>query len=255
MKKIGILPTLAVSFLLASPLHAAITGVQESGTGLDPVSGRVAAVPFGDGVFSHTDRGHIYRPAAFDAGTGLLSTTGTSSVLPAYLVGAQYIELANDNRGIADYQLTIGVDTPSYVYLLLDNRLNGSAGNTTSPNTTPPDLAGPLSWVVNNGWTLMTSGISPSGQPDFVALDEGSSFQDGLNRQPPSATDQTGLNQFFTVFRNVTDANSIILGPQGIGGSNMYGVIVAPVPEPGSLVLLGLGVLGLAGYGWRKRVR
>ncbi len=35
-----------------------------------------------------------------------------------------------------------------------------------------------------------------------------------------------------------------------IGIVTLYGT---PVPEPGTIVLLGIGVLGMVGYGWRRR--
>jgi hypothetical protein len=35
--------------------------------------------------------------------------------------------------------------------------------------------------------------------------------------------------------------------------ANMVAVNLEPVPEPSSLVLLGIGAIGLLGYGWRKR--
>jgi hypothetical protein len=31
-----------------------------------------------------------------------------------------------------------------------------------------------------------------------------------------------------------------------------FALAVTPIPEPGTLALLGAGILGLAGYGWRR---
>jgi hypothetical protein len=36
-------------------------------------------------------------------------------------------------------------------------------------------------------------------------------------------------------------------------GAGMTGIVVVPQPEPGSLVLLAMGALGLGGYTWRRK--
>jgi PEP-CTERM motif len=38
-------------------------------------------------------------------------------------------------------------------------------------------------------------------------------------------------------------------------GSGEWNVSFIPVPEPASLILLGIGTVGVVGYGWRKRKR
>ena len=43
------------------------------------------------------------------------------------------------------------------------------------------------------------------------------------------------------------------VGTIGAGNVEVRGLSVAPIPEPSSLTLIGLGVAGLAGYAWRRR--
>ncbi len=178
---------------------------------------------FGEDVDVFTDRTHEHNGAAFDGG-GALSTSGGNIVpLPAYLVGNEYVTFANDGRDNNPYNFNIKTDVNSDFYLLLDNRLNGTAGNTSSPNTTDPDLGGNLTWVTADGWQRVNTGISPGGQADYTGVDEGG------NAVGPGL----GLNQFYSVYK--LTGTDVDIKVQGIGGSNNYSVVIAeagPTPPP-----------------------
>ena len=98
-------------------------------------------------------------------------------------------------------------------YLLVDNRLDGQAGNKNSPNSTDPVLGGNLQWIIDDGWVRVNTGISPNGLPDYTGVDEGG---DGFG---PGQ----GLNQFYSVYS--INAESVTLKGQGIGGSNMMALV------------------------------
>lgn len=159
--------------------------------------------------------------------------------LPTYLVGQEYVTFANDGRDNNPYNYQITTDVSSTFYLLLDNRLNGTAGNTSSPNNTDPDLGGTLAWVTADGWTRVNTGISPNSQADYTGVDEGgNAVGAGL-----------GLNQFYSVYS--LTGSVVDIKQQGIGGSNNYSVVIAPIPEPSSGLLIGL----VAGLGLLRRRR
>ena len=55
-------------------------------------------------------------------------------------------------------------------------------------------------------------------------------------------------------FTNTLYFGAGIPGPDMVEDHGLFGSI-SPVPEPGSLTLLGTGFMGLIGYGWRKAKR
>ena len=52
-----------------------------------------------------------------------------------------------------------------------------------------------------------------------------------------------------------TFIDTINLGTSGSLGSDSFidNISIEPIPEPSSLALLGIGALGLMGYGWRRK--
>ena len=167
-------PVIAFLSVLAAMLtisHGGIVKVTETGIGGDAPA--IIANNFGEESLSFSDRTHQHNGAAFDVGNGSLSTSGTVVVgLPDYLIGSDYIRFANNARENNPYSALVEADGPTAWYLLVDNRLDGFAGNTSSPNSTDPAIGGRLQWIADDGWQRVNTGISPNGQADYTGVDE-----------------------------------------------------------------------------------
>jgi len=112
----------------ATPL---ITAVAESGTGLDSASAHFTGQTFthereganftvpllGEDVTAYTDRLHEYNG----------DTQGQLNMAQLGLVGAEYVMIANDNRGLGDYRLDVTVSALVDVYVFMDTRVTQPA--------------------------------------------------------------------------------------------------------------------------------
>lgn len=226
MTRLGL--TLALVLACSIPANAGIIQLIE--VGLDGDTPGVIASDFGEDSLAFSDRTHEHNGAAFDDGD-VLSTSGANVVpLPDYLVGGDHIQFANNARDNADYRATAIADTLTNWYLLIDNRLNGPAGDASSPNSTDPVLGGTLDWVTLGGWQRVSTGISPGGQSDYTGVDEGG---DG------------SLNQFYSVYEYPIQTNVVTVFSNGIGGSNMISLVGTAIPEPTSVVMLAVGAAAL----------
>jgi hypothetical protein len=176
--------------------------------------------------------------------------------LPGYLLGAEYVSTLNSNRDNPAFQLLVGVTAlrPVTAYLLIDNRV-GDGGNTNPPALGSGGV-GVMPWVADDGWSIVNTGISPNGQPDFVAIDEGRTPANFADRIANGTNQGTGpgvlVNNAYTLFSKTFPAGgTITLKEQNDGtNDNMYGLVV--VPEPTSTTLLVCAILGLAAA--RRRI-
>jgi hypothetical protein len=206
-------PSLVAYFDFEVAEGASIVSVVEDGRGGDAEA--IIGENFDEESLTFSDRTHQHNGAAFDA-EGNLSTAGDTIVpLPGYLVGGDYILFANNARDNNPYTATVTADKATSWYLLVDNRLDGAAGNKNSPNSTDPVLGGTLQWIIDDGWERVNTGISPNGQADYTGVDESG---DGVGAGQ-------ALNQFYSVYKLNSDEVSIVIGGQGIGGSNMLSLV------------------------------
>lgn len=174
---------------------------------------------FGAGAKTMTDRVHAYANSSATVG------------LPSYLLGNEYVMVSNNDRDKTTLSLDITVQNPSRVFLLVDNRLgDGDAA-------TPPTLgatASLMKWVdPANGWNPMTGNGNHVGNgafPDDVGIDESA---DG------------SVNNWDSIYFKDVPAGQFTLLEFGEAGRNMYGVVIAPIPEPGTIALLSLGAASL----------
>ncbi len=199
--KMGVLVAFAAGVIGAGVANAQlITGVAESGTGLNanvarftgqvfdhPNEGLAFTVPFlGEDVTFFTNRTHEYN-----------GVDSVQTIASLGLAGAEYVMLANENRGVADYQLTTSVSGPVNAFVFMDTRMAQPA------------------WLSNNGWTFLGSRV--------MGIDENG---DGVG---PGVSIQ---NRFWIWKKEITES-SFTTYERGGSGNNMYGVAVtAPGAGP-----------------------
>lgn len=132
--------------------------------------------------------------------------------VPAYLIGADYVRLANNDRTVANVEVDVTLAGPADLYLFIDNRVGDGEKND------PPTLGGGvMDWVASLGFV-------PTG--DQIDADESG---DG------------DIDNYASVYKLSNVSGLITLHEQNYGSLNMYGV--AATPEPATIALLGLGGL------------
>jgi len=122
--------------------------------------------------------------------------------VPAFLIGAEYVMLANNDKTTPNYELDITLSDDATLYLLIDNRVGDNAVDT------PPALSGVMQWVIDMGFESTYTQIGVD--------EKGTGTPNGWN----------------TVYMLRVKAGTITLGAQNDGSSRrMYGVAAIGIPR------------------------
>jgi hypothetical protein len=186
----------------------------------EPIIGLTTGQPYTVGLFGN------HAPTFVDRSHRFTNASDTVTI-PSYLIGGEYIMSGNDNRDNAGYTLDVSVAKSVKVYMLIDNRLSDADG------ATPPTFgADKMQWIVDEGWTPVTTGANRFGNaavPDEVGIDEGA---DGT------------INQWYSVYSKEYPSGTFRLKQADNAGQNMYGAVVVPTGSGLTAVNVGGNAIG-----------
>lgn len=187
---------MAVAILaLVGPAQAGlISGVAETGTGLNPLPAYYTGQ-----TFDHPNEGAGFTVPYLDEDVPFFNNrsheyngiSAQKSIASLGLVGAEYVMAANENRGVADYQLSVTVGQTVNAYVMMDTRVTQPA------------------WLTDDGWEHLgfhRMGIDENG--DSVGPGEGID------------------NTFFLWKQADIPAGTFVTKERGGSGNNMYGLVV-----------------------------
>ena len=124
-----------------------ITAVAHRNTDADaPENPQIAPSPLAEDALVFVDRTHQYND------------------IPALLIGAEYIMLANDNKNQGTYELDVTVSKNCTIYVFVDNRMGAANGG----KGVAPDITG-MAWLTARGFVDSGEdiGIDESGDGDI----------------------------------------------------------------------------------------
>ncbi|MFH1718402.1 MAG: fibronectin type III domain-containing protein, partial [Planctomycetota bacterium] len=161
-----------------------ITSVAHRNTDADaPEDPQIAPNPLGEDEPCYVDRVHQYNE------------------IPEYLIGADYVITANDNKNQSAYELDITLSQNATLYVFVDNRMGGAAGGLD----VAPNITG-MPW-------LDSMGFVDTG--DDIGIDEGA---DG------------DIDQYSSIFSLAVKAGTVTIfgNTQGHGGNMLGAAVLGP---------------------------